>query len=83
MEDEDFLPAPSEELRKKLLKQELAMRAKQPPHWAKTKYRKYSTMLNKKAEKEIAELQKNAKHFTGQAAKKPKPAKAKKWAGKN
>ena len=61
MEEEYFLPPPSEELRKKLLKQELAMRSKQPPHWAKTKYRKYSTMLNKKAEKEMADLQKSMK----------------------
>lgn len=55
-EEEGIMPPPSEELRKKLLKQELAMRSKQPPHWAKTKYRKYSIMLNKKAEKEIEEL---------------------------
>ena len=52
--DSDGLPPPSEELRKKLLEQELAMRAKQPEHWAKTKYRKYATMLNKKIEKEEA-----------------------------
>ncbi len=46
------LPAPSEELRKKLLAQEFAMRKKQPEHWAKTKYRKYATMLSQKMNKE-------------------------------
>ena len=37
-----LLPAPSEELRKKLLQEELKLRKKQPEHWAKTKYRKYA-----------------------------------------
>jgi hypothetical protein len=39
----DF-PKATEELRKKLLEQELLMRSKQPPHWAKSKYRKYALM---------------------------------------
>ena len=42
MDDWQSLGPPSEELRKKLLKQELKMRKKQPEHWAKTKYRKYA-----------------------------------------
>ena len=37
-----LLPSPSEELRKKLLQEELKLRKKQPEHWAKTKYRKYA-----------------------------------------
>lgn len=59
--EEELLPPPSEELRKKLLKQELSLRSKQPPHWAKTKYRKYSLMLNKKAEKESTEKTRKTK----------------------
>jgi hypothetical protein len=37
-----LLPMPSEELRKKLLMEEMKLRKKQPEHWAKTKYRKYA-----------------------------------------
>ncbi|HZX33919.1 MAG TPA: hypothetical protein VFF09_00920 [archaeon] len=37
-----FTDSPSEELRKKLLAEELKLRKKQPEHWAKTKYRKYA-----------------------------------------
>ncbi|HIH07831.1 MAG: hypothetical protein J4224_02560 [Candidatus Diapherotrites archaeon] len=33
---------PSEELRKKLLAEELKLRKKQPEHWAKSKYRRYA-----------------------------------------
>ena len=36
------MPMPSEELRKKLLMEEMKLRKKQPEHWAKTKYRKYA-----------------------------------------
>jgi len=36
------LPGPSEELRQKLIEEELRLRSKQPQHWAKTKYRKYA-----------------------------------------
>ena len=39
---ETIFPQPSEELRKKLLLEELKLRKKQPEHWAKTKYRKYA-----------------------------------------
>ena len=39
---DSIFPVPSEELRKKLLKEEFKLRKKQPEHWAKTKYRKYA-----------------------------------------
>lgn len=39
---DSVFPVPSEELRKKLLKEEFKLRKKQPEHWAKTKYRKYA-----------------------------------------
>ncbi|MBI4044413.1 MAG: hypothetical protein HY392_01770 [Candidatus Diapherotrites archaeon] len=51
MDEWETLGPPSEELRKKLLKQELKLRKKQPEHWAKTKYRKYAFRQAKKTEK--------------------------------
>lgn len=51
MDEWQTLGKPSEELRKKLLKQELRLRKKQPEHWAKTKYRKYAFRPQKKTEK--------------------------------
>ncbi|MBI5553549.1 MAG: hypothetical protein HY917_02300 [Candidatus Diapherotrites archaeon] len=33
---------PTEKLRLKLLAEEKKLRSKQPPHWAKSKYRKYA-----------------------------------------
>lgn len=45
------LGPPSEELRKRLLEEELKLRKKQPEHWAKSKYRKYANMLSRKKEK--------------------------------
>ena len=53
------LPGPSEELRKKLLAEELKLRSKQPEHWAKTKYRKYARPTP--AELETAEKKKARK----------------------
>ena len=41
---------PNEELRQKLLKQEFAMRKKQPEAWTKTKYRPYANFRTKKKE---------------------------------
>ncbi len=55
MDDWESLGPPSEELRKKLLKQELKLRKKQPEHWAKTKYRKYALRQTKKLEDEAKE----------------------------
>lgn len=51
MNEWETLGPPSEELRKKLLRQELKLRKKQPEHWAKTKYRKYAFRPQKKTEK--------------------------------
>ena len=36
---------PSEEMRIKLLQEELKLRSKQPEHWAKTKYRKFAERM--------------------------------------
>jgi hypothetical protein len=44
---------PSEELRLKLLAEEQKLRSKQPPHWAKTKYRKYAERLNALQKKDV------------------------------
>lgn len=49
MDEWNSLAPASEELRKKLLAQELKMRKKQPEHWAKTKYRKYALRQAKSA----------------------------------
>ncbi|MFH1256710.1 MAG: hypothetical protein V1494_05475 [Candidatus Diapherotrites archaeon] len=65
---DEILPKPSEELRMKLLKEELKLRKKQPQHWAKTKYRKYAKQMKK--EDIIAEAQ-------GKPAKKAKRKKKK------
>ena len=48
-------------LRKKLLKEELALRKKQPEHWAKTKYRKYAKPYSENELKQIKELEKKRK----------------------
>jgi len=50
--DEDFtaILKPTEELRKKLLKEELRLRKKQPEAWTKTKFRKYANFRTKKRE---------------------------------
>lgn len=50
MENEVLLPVASEELRLKLLKQELKLRKKQPTAWTKTKFRKYANFRTKKKE---------------------------------
>ena len=41
---------PSEELRKKLLKEELRLRKKQPEAWTKTKVRKYANFRTRRIE---------------------------------
>jgi hypothetical protein len=43
---------PSEELRLKLLKEELKLRKKQPEPWTKTKFRPYANFRRKKVEAE-------------------------------
>ena len=50
--DKDFtaILKPTEELRKKLLKEELRLRKKQPEAWTKTKFRKYANFRTKKRE---------------------------------
>jgi hypothetical protein len=50
MEQYGLLPVASEELRLKLLKQELKLRKKQPTAWTKTKFRKYANFRTKKKE---------------------------------
>lgn len=51
--DENFLlPVASEELRRKLLRQEFRLRKKQPTAWTKTKFRKYANFRTKKKEPE-------------------------------
>lgn len=47
------MPRPSEALRKRLLAEELKLRSKQPPHWAKTKYRKYALLQMRPRELEV------------------------------
>lgn len=42
------LPQASEELRLKLLREELKLRKKQPTAWTKTKFRKYANFRAKK-----------------------------------
>lgn len=42
MEDEFAFLKPSEELRHKLLQEELRLRKKQPEAWTKTKFRPYA-----------------------------------------
>lgn len=74
------LGPPSEELRKKLLKEELKLRKKQPEHWAKSKYRKYANLQTNKKKKEEAELAKEALEIAEQIAAKKKEAKAAKKA---
>ena len=56
MNDEIFLAPASEELRLKLLKQELKLRKKQPTAWTKTKFRKYANFRTKKREPEQAQV---------------------------
>ena len=70
------LGPPSEELRKKLLKEELKLRKKQPEHWAKSKYRKYANLQTNKKKKEEAELAKEALEIAQQVAAKKKEDKA-------
>jgi len=48
-------------LRKKLLEEELALRKKQPEHWAKTKYRKFARPFSDEELKQIKELEKKRK----------------------
>ncbi len=62
---------PSEELRKKLIAEELKLRSKQPEHWAKTKYRKY-------AKPSPAELERAEKTRKKEKARARARAKAKK-----
>lgn len=50
MEEQIMLPPASEELRLKLLKQELKLRKKQPTAWTKSKFRKYANFRTKKRE---------------------------------
>ena len=46
----DELTEEEEKIRKKLIEEERAMRAKQPTAWTKTKYRGYANYLNRKME---------------------------------
>ena len=86
---DSIFPMPSEELRKKLLKEEFKLRKKQPEHWAKTKYRKYAKPFKiAPAEKiyaegphEMEKVEKAAKK-SSITKKKPVKKKAKKHKGK-
>lgn len=46
--DDVFTIRPTEELRLKLLRQELRLRKKQPTAWTKTKYRPYANFRTRK-----------------------------------
>lgn len=61
MDEWKTLGPPSEELRKRLLQQELKLRKKQPEHWAKTKYRKYAERQTKKAQEAMQPKEDNKK----------------------
>ena len=65
MED---MPKPSEALRKKLLAEELKLRKSQPPHWAKTKYRKYA--LLRRPDEPLLKIKKRRKAKRKKVAKK-------------
>ena len=75
---DSVFPMPSEELRKKLLKEEFKLRKKQPEHWAKTKYRKYAKPFKEAApaEKIYAE-EPHEMEKAEKAAKKVRPVKKK------
>ncbi len=74
-------PKPSEKLRKKLLAEEQKLRAKQPEHWAKTKYRKFAALMKPRTEElllqGIQELAKERKEkgMTAKGHKKKRKAK--------
>ncbi|MFH1256312.1 MAG: hypothetical protein V1494_03380 [Candidatus Diapherotrites archaeon] len=56
-DDDSFeLPQANEQMRLRLLKQELRLRKKQPTAWTKTKFRPYANFRTKKAEKAEAEM---------------------------
>lgn len=66
----DEMPRPSEKFRQLLIQQELAMRKKQPEHWAKTKYRKFARPFT---EQELEQIKENdAKRKVARKGKKSK-----------
>ncbi|MFH1391651.1 MAG: hypothetical protein ABIH20_05045 [Candidatus Diapherotrites archaeon] len=60
----------SEEMRKKLLEEELKLRQKQPEHWAKTKYRKYAKPFTEAEKEKIKENEKKRKASKSKTKKK-------------
>ncbi len=79
---DSIFPMPSEELRKKLLKEEFKLRKKQPEHWAKTKYRKYARPFKVAPQEKIYaeephEIEKLEKATKKASTSKKKPVKKK------
>ncbi|MCR4369325.1 MAG: hypothetical protein NUV67_05465 [archaeon] len=60
---------PSEQMRQKLLEEELKLRSKQPEHWAKTKYRKYAKPFSQEELEQLKENEKNRAIRTGESGK--------------
>ena len=83
---DSIFPMPSEELRKKLLKEEFKLRKKQPEHWAKTKYRKYARPFKEAPTEKIYAEEPHEVEKAEKAAKKVSTSKkkpVKKKAGKH